>query len=247
MLRVSIHAGPVRTMSRFNRLDWLDVGYNELGPLATYKVVLFKIGEGAVPPVLLPSYPRWSSSLWDLAARAIARSLYPEARNPEESVPSAELAPKRPAFAETISAAIEHIPNSGVAVSRLASMQIDEDKKARCVYRAHIDEDLQTTKKTEDFAFAPKFLRPAELVMRALLFSMTGDIDAMPPRPALNIPNTCELDGQPYVAIHKLIEPARTGLLRWLAQHRRAPVAHPTAPEGLAHWDLFQEFLSQAI
>jgi hypothetical protein len=83
--------------------------------------------------------------------------------------------------------------------------------------------------------------------MRALLFSMTGDIDAMPPRPALNIPNTREFDGQPYVAIHKLIEPARTGLIRWLAKHRRAPIAHPTAPEGLAHWDMFQQFLSQAI
>jgi hypothetical protein len=42
-----------------------------------------------------------------------------------------------------MSAAIEHIPSSGVAVSRLASLQIDEDKKARCVYRARIDEDLQ--------------------------------------------------------------------------------------------------------
>ncbi len=66
MLRVSIHAGSLRTISRFNRLDWLDIGYNELGPLATYKVVLFKIGEGVVPPVYLPSYPRWSSSLNDL-------------------------------------------------------------------------------------------------------------------------------------------------------------------------------------
>jgi hypothetical protein len=123
MLRVSIHAGPLRTMSRFNRLDWLDIGYNELGPLATYKVVLFKIGEGVVPPVYLPSYPRGSSSLWDLTARSIARSLYPDARNPEESVPPTEHALRRPAFAEAICAVIEHIPNSGVA-SLMASIAL---------------------------------------------------------------------------------------------------------------------------
>jgi hypothetical protein len=247
MLRVSIHAGPLRTMSRFNRLDWLDIGYNELGPLATYKVVLFKIGEGVVPPVYLPSYPLWSSSLWDLTARAIARSLYPEARNPEESVPPTVPALKRPAFAETLCAVIEHIPNSGVAVSRLASVEIDEDTKVRCLYRARISEDLQTTKMTEPFSFAPKFLQPAELVLRALLFSMTGDIDAMPVRPSLNIPTTRTVGGQQYVAIHKLLEPARTGLLRWLARNKRAPIAHPTAPEGLALWETFQDFLSKAI
>ena len=30
MLRVSIHAGPAREVSRFNRVDWLDIGYEEL-------------------------------------------------------------------------------------------------------------------------------------------------------------------------------------------------------------------------
>jgi hypothetical protein len=77
MLRVSIHAGPLAKISRSNRLDWLDIGYQKLAPAADYKIVLFKIGEGALPPVGLPSYPRWSASLWDLAARSIARSLFP--------------------------------------------------------------------------------------------------------------------------------------------------------------------------
>ena len=47
MLRVSIHAGPLAKISRSNRLDWLDIGYQRLAPAADYKVVLFKIGEGA--------------------------------------------------------------------------------------------------------------------------------------------------------------------------------------------------------
>ena len=48
MLRVSIHAGPLAKISRSNRLDWLDIGYQRLAPAADYKIVLFKIGEGAV-------------------------------------------------------------------------------------------------------------------------------------------------------------------------------------------------------
>jgi hypothetical protein len=76
---------------------------------------------------------------------------------------------------------------------------------------------------------------------------MSGSIDTMPRRPPLNIPTTRDVDGQQYVAIHKLIEPARTGLLRWLSENKKSPLAHPTAPEGLAHWNTFQEFLSKAI
>ncbi len=77
MLRLSIHAGPLTKISRFNRLDWVDIGYQSLAATADYKVVLFKIGQDAMAPVFLNGYPRWSASLWDLAARAIARSLFP--------------------------------------------------------------------------------------------------------------------------------------------------------------------------
>jgi hypothetical protein len=83
MLRVSIHAGPLREISRFNRVDWVDIGYDQLGVLANYKVVLFNVGEGVSSPVRLSSYPRWSASLWDLTARAIALGLSPDRKNPE--------------------------------------------------------------------------------------------------------------------------------------------------------------------
>jgi hypothetical protein len=32
MLRVSIHAGPLAKISRSNRLDWIDIGYQKLVP-----------------------------------------------------------------------------------------------------------------------------------------------------------------------------------------------------------------------
>lgn len=44
--------GPARAVSRFNRTDWLDIGYEELAPIADYKVALFQAGEGARPPVV---------------------------------------------------------------------------------------------------------------------------------------------------------------------------------------------------
>jgi hypothetical protein len=252
MLRVSIHAGPLRGISRFNRTDWLDIGYQKMEPKATYKIVLFKIGEGATSPVLLRKYPRWSASLWDLAARAIAAALYPVPDNalepdPQEQVQPAQHTRKKRAFAESMSAVIQHIPNSGVGVRRLASMEISEHKSKRCKYRAHIDEDLHKAKKTESFTFAPLFLRPAELVLRAALFSMSGDIDVLPPRPPLLLPKDKLIDGARYVAIHQIKEPARTGLLRWLYQHNRLPIAHASAPEGLALWAVFEEFLRRAV
>jgi hypothetical protein len=46
MLRVSIHAGLLRDISRFNRVDWLDIGYEKLDAAANYKIVLFNVGGG---------------------------------------------------------------------------------------------------------------------------------------------------------------------------------------------------------
>lgn len=72
MLRISVHAGLPSGASRYNRSDWLDIGYERLDADAEYKIVLFQAGIGACEPILLTGYPRWSASLWDLIARAIA-------------------------------------------------------------------------------------------------------------------------------------------------------------------------------
>jgi hypothetical protein len=72
MLRVSIHSALPSQLSRFNRTDWVDIGYQTLKEHSEYKVVLFEAGLGSREPVFLQAYPRWSSSLWDLVARALA-------------------------------------------------------------------------------------------------------------------------------------------------------------------------------
>lgn len=250
MLRVSIHAGPLATISRFNRLDWVDIGYQELKATADYKIVLFKIGEGALAPVILPSYPRWSATLWDLVARAIARALFPAPGNAaslQEWVPPAQCVEKRRAFAEVMSAVIQHMPNAGPAVHRLGAMQIDEHKSSRCLYRACIEEDLRADCKTEEFYFAPGFLQPSELVLRAALFWLGGSLDVVPPRPLLSTPKGKVIDGKEYLLIHQLKEPARTGLVRWLYHQKRPPTVTPQAPEGLVEYAIFTEFLDKAV
>jgi hypothetical protein len=268
MLRVSIHSGPLRTISRYNRTDWLDIGYRKLRRSATYKAVLFKVGEDALPPVMIRNYPRWSASLWDLAARSIARSLYAtpddydagetkdrarkdleESKDQApETVPAATFALKKhPAFAESMSAVIQHIPNKGSAIRQIASLELIEHKSERCAYRAHLEEDLHKRRETDWFTFAPEFLRPAELIMRAVLFSLTGNIDVMPPRPVLRIPRGRKINEIEYVDVAKLKEPARTGLVRWLYEHHETPMAHPHAGEGLVPYERFMEFLEKAV
>lgn len=163
MLRVSIHAGPVREISRFNRVDWVDIGYDQLGVLANYKVVLFNVGEGVTPPVRLSSYPRWSASLWDLTARAIALGLSPDRKNPEEKVHAENWQTIR--IRSGIEPVIQHFPNSGTGVRPLADMEILQAGTTRGFYRAQVNEDLMSSKATDPFMFAPAFLRPAELVL----------------------------------------------------------------------------------
>jgi hypothetical protein len=123
MLRVSIHAGPMADISRYNLLAWLDIGYEKLAPIADYKVVLFQSGLGATPPYTLENYPRWSASLWDLTARAIALGLNADERS--ETVPDVTHPRKGCAFASEISALIEHLPG-GQSIRRrtLASASI---------------------------------------------------------------------------------------------------------------------------
>jgi hypothetical protein len=247
VLRVSIHAGPLQGISRFNRLDWVDIGYEKLAPAADYKVVLFKIGEGATAPVNLSNYPRWSASLWDLTARAIALTLSTDLKNPQERVPALTKPGKRFAFARSISAVIQHFPNSGVGVRRVGEMEVLQHGSTRGYYQSRVEEDLVPNRTPKEFVFAPKFLRPAELVMRAALVSLTGTHDEVPPRPPMILPKAEVIDGRPQVLIHRIAEPARTGFTRWLYDKNLPPREFEGMPEGIAFESLFLQFLNEAI
>jgi hypothetical protein len=246
MLRLSVHAGPLETVSRFNRTDWLDIGYEKLQAVADYKVVLFQSGVGGIPEHEISKYPRWSASLWDLAARAMALCLYPDVFQPQEEVWPVEKAQKRPAYAPAVTGVLEHFPALGAPGGRrLASIEVVRHKKPREVYRALVHEDLQTSRSTLPFVFAPKFFRPVELVMRAALMRLTGDTEKLPPRPPLLLPPTHEIGGVRYIEIRRLAEPARTGFERWLFHGGAKTVMG--APEGFAPEALFAKFIAEAI
>lgn len=196
MLRLSIHAGALRGATRYNRLAWLDIGYERLAPVAIYKVVLFETGAGAKPPVTLKDYPRWSASLWDLTARAIALALSEDSSAPKEVPPMLDTDTERRAFACGICALIEHLP-AGDENRRvtLACAEVLQEKRMRGTYRGRFEEDTMPLHCTAPFVFKPHILRPTELLLRAALVRLTGDLHSMPPRPRLSVPAAVVKDG----------------------------------------------------
>jgi hypothetical protein len=247
MLRVSIHAGPLAKISRFNRLDWVDIGYDSLDAYADYKIVLFHIGKGATPPIALARYPRWSGSLWDLSARAIALALSPDAMNRQEKAPDLQTPAKRYAFAGAVSAVILHYPSAGGGTRRVAEMDIVQCRSTRGFYRAEVQEDLQPDRTTPEFGFFPSYLSPAELVMRTALAALTGRIDEFPPRPRVFLPRCETIDGLSHVLIDHIEEPARTGFIRWLYDNNAPPREYAGTADGIARESDFVQFLHVAI
>ena len=248
MLHISIHAGPLSGQSHFNQVSWLNIGYNRLAPVADYKILGFVKGAGADEPVTLSAYPRWSASLWDLTARAIALRLLPRHFPGVLTVPAFEPGEKRAAFATAMSALIQHRPSGKNARQPiLATVDIAQEGRNRGLYRASFVEDLGGVHRTEPFLFRPKFLDPTELLLHAALVHLTGQQTEMPAVPQLSVPDELDVGGERHIRIHRLVEPARTGFKRWLSHRGIAPVAHPEAPQGVAPAALYTRFLYEAI
>ncbi len=245
MLKISIHAGPVAKAQRFNLVAWLDIGYEKLAPVADYKVVLFQSGLGATAPLALNKYPRWSASLWGLVARAIALGL--NTISPSEVVPTLTLKRKSSAFATELCAFIEHFPGGDSNKrSTLGTLSLKQDGTKRGTYRAKFEEHTMPVYLTGMFDFKVDHLRPAELVLHACLHRLNNKAE-MPPRPGLCVPSTIEVNGENYVPIHRLVEPAQSGFPLWLQRMGISPIEHAKAPLGLALESLYVSFLHKAL
>jgi hypothetical protein len=248
MLRLTVHNGLPSQASRFNRTDWLDIGYDELNTFADYKLVLFQTGIGACGPVILKGYPRWSASLWDLVARSIALAFWPQpAGQPEAVVPAQHANAKRIAFADHTTAILEHLPARGSATRQLSTMLITHSAKARGAYGARVDEDIYERRTVAPFLFAPAVLRPIELVLRTALFMLHGSIDTLPARPRLSVPPLDEEAGAQYVRLSRLAEPQRTGLVRWIRTQGWRPQVDPSYPAGRVPEAWYAQFMRTAI
>ncbi|MFO1414909.1 MAG: hypothetical protein U1F10_13565 [Burkholderiales bacterium] len=231
-------------MSIHTRLDWLDIGYEKLDAIADYKVLLFQHGQGAGRPVILRNYPRWSDSLWDLVARAIARALSPE--GPSDTLPRMPESPKHIASATHLSAMIEHYPEDNGRKRVLSTAEIWRHGRAKACYRARFEEDLMPVRQVERFFFRPERLRPAELIMRAALLRLHGSYTELPPMPGLVFPKVLK-NGKEYVNVCKLPQPARGGLLRWVKSNSEPPEIHRQAPDGIVPMPTYMQFLARVV
>lgn len=243
MLSVSIHASAPAEANRYNRLARLDIAYSQLAPIADYKVYLLERNQDVLPPRMLKQYPRWSSSLWDLVARAIAISL-PENPPETESVPEYVATAPRGAFIREMCAILEHSASDTKNI--LGEVHLKQVGRTRCNYSASFDEHTMKRQQTAVFRFSPEYLRPAELLLHACLVRLTGT-DELPARPGLCAPPPLEVDGKRYIRIDQLVESARTGFRTWLNWFSEPAYPHPDAPLGIAPEPIYTKFLCTAI
>ena len=248
MIRLSIHTGRLSTINERNRLASLDIGYDNLKPIADYKAVLFRTGRGATPPVMLTKYPRWGGSLWDLASRALCLSLTYGAGEPVEAPPPFTQLEKRRAFMESLSARIEHLPGGDTIHSTvLAEAEVLQDGRSRGHYIATFTEDTQARHVTESFCFYPHVIDASELLLRAALVRLGSGMEKLPPRPSLSLPASVLVGKTPCVPLHELAEPAQTGFKRWLYANSEEPLAYEGASLGVAPETLYIAFLESAL
>ena len=246
MLKINIHAGPSNAISPFNNIGWVEIAYERLDSVADYKTMLYQKGIGAQLQTSIYKYPRWSASLWDLTARAIALGLRDDLDCLDEELPTLAMG-KRFAFASQICAVIEHTPPAGEQYRRvLGTANILQHGRKRGTYVATFEEHTATTRTIPPFVFRPACLRPAELLMYACLRHLTGS-DKLPPRPGLCIPQAIIVDNQNYVSIQSLVEPAKTGFEKWLFTVGTPPIPHPGAALGVAKEALYAQFLREAV
>jgi hypothetical protein len=61
------------------------------------------------------------------------------------------------------------------------------------------------------------------------------------------VPEVIKSEGIRQVALHTLVEPARTGFARWLSVFSEPPTPHADAPLGVAPEVLYVKFLQEAV
>lgn len=216
MLRVSVHSGTPDKRSIHNELMSVDIAYESQKAMANYWVSL-QVRSNDARVAALTSYPRWSASLWDLAARAIATALYGT-----EPVPPAVKPDRRCAYATQVCVVIENVELDH-REQLLAVATIAQAPGHRGRYLAQFSEDILGDM-TAQFDYGAKRMDYADFVLRAMCWALFGK-DTLGPRTKLILPTTVSVDGEDVFDIEGLAEPAKTGFRRYLA--KRLPTARP--------------------
>lgn len=218
MLKVSIHAGLLNERKPENVMASVDIAYQKKEALADYLIASTVRQEGERKPQVLTNYPRWSGSLWDLAARALARSIYGEAKVPPSATPD-----KRCAYATRLCAVIEHHTKDERS-QLLGHAELWQQGPARGVYTVALEEDI-LGKREARFEYGAKRLDALDLVMRGLCWALFQQ-DTPGPRPQLILPTCIRVADEDRFDVASLAEPARSGFARYLAATR--PTVAPT-------------------
>ena len=243
MLHLSLHFANEQTASFFNRVGWLDIGYEQLDAFSTYKAKLFVAGQGELPTIRIEMYPRWSASVWDLVLRTVAKGL-----NGAEHLNLDLPVGRKGAFIDQLYAKLEHVADGADGRRSLIGQASLVMKRTRCNYVATIEDDFCGMRQSDVFRHTPAVLNHWDLFARGVATALAGT-QAVPPRPALSLPSALALDDEKkkFVSLGRLTEPARSGFTRWLAKKSVTPLEHHSAPQGLVPEALYVEFLRNAI
>lgn len=209
MLKVTVHSGLLASRNIANQLAVLDVAYQKKAALADYVVALSLRGSGELAPAFLRNYPRWSASIWDLIARALAQTLYRA-----DQVPTSAKADRRCAYATRICASVERMTAAGRG-HEVGTVEIQQEGTQRGLYTATFDEDVMGARSVQ-FEYGCKALNPAELLMRAICWAYHGT-DILGPLPKLILPPSLRIDGVERFHLAALDEPALSEFQRFQA------------------------------
>lgn len=208
MLKITLHSGSLDERTVANQLAVLDIAYHRKAALADYLVALSLRGTGEIAPAIVTQYPRWSTGLWDLIARALAQVLYRADHIPPSAPPD-----RRCAYATRICASIERLTANEHGLE-LGTVEILQTAK-RGRYTALFDEDVFGTRNAE-FEYGCKAMNPAELLLRAICWTYF-DTDVLGPKPALILPPSMAIEGVQRFHVAALDEPAMSGFQRYQA------------------------------
>lgn len=243
MFKVTIHAGSIKDACLHNMLGKLDFGYSKLDVIADYKAELFSCGIGSHGVTHLERYPRWSASIWDLVARLVTQGLYTKEELPEIACGPAS---KGGAYASRMCAVVEHWSElAETRRARVATAQLTQQSR-KCDYVCELHDDLMGTRTSGVFRHAPEVLQHWDLLARAVNWTDAKQWQ-LPPRPPLRLTQPFEENGQNYVGLGKVAQPARRGLEQWLAR-QGITIARPSdAPSGIVLEEHYVKFMSKAL
>lgn len=240
MLKVSVHSSALADATAANRMGWLDIAYSRLDALADYRAVLFAQGHGTVAEAVVENYPRWSGSVFDLVARAIAVCLERKEMLP---VPPRE---RRCAYARVLSVVVEHVGNASPAPRRqLGTLDIRMTRRGS--YEAVMAEDIFGERRAVAIPYAPKVLIAWQLVAYTIAACLC-DLPVLPARPALALPPERDESGTPALLVQSLPQPARAGFVRWLQTARRLDgIRGDVDGREVVPYDEYLRFLKEAV